>query len=98
MMWKSTSQIWRYQYKKVGDYMSSLFDGSPIKRIEKGGYVGKEYYDIILWNFSVIRVTDKREIEKLEAIIKSVKRDCERMDLEDMYYKILTDTLMEEGW
>ena len=78
--------------------MSSLFDCSGIKRITKDGYVGKEFYDIFLWNFSVIRVTDKYAMQELETTIKEVKKMCERTGLEDCYYQILTEELKEKGW
>ena len=32
-MWKSTSQIWMSQYKKVGDYMSKYFTDEQYRRI-----------------------------------------------------------------
>lgn len=55
--------------------MSSLFDNSIIKRVYKDGYVGKEYYEIILWNFSVIRISDKYYMYELETTINEVKKN-----------------------
>ena len=77
---------------------SSLFENSIIKRISKGGYVGKERYEIYLWNGSVIFVTDKNDMQELEKIIKEVTDFTTRHDVQDTYYSMLTDRLIEEGW
>lgn len=78
--------------------MSSLFDNSFIKRITKGGYVGKERYEIYLWNGTVIYVTDSKEMQELEKIMKEVTDFVTRLDVQDTYYSLLTDRLIEEGW
>lgn len=78
--------------------MSSLFDNSLIKRITKGGYVGKERYEIYLWNGTVIYVTDSNEMQELEKIIKEVTNFVTKHDVQDTYYSMLTDRLIEEGW
>ena len=78
--------------------MSSLFDNSLIKRITKGGYVGKERYEINLWNGTIIYVTDSHEMQELEKIIKEVTDFVTRHDVQDTYYSMLTDRLIEEGW
>lgn len=78
--------------------MSSLFDNSLIKRVSKDGYVGKEYYEIYLWNGSVIIVSDPYEMQRLEKIIKEVTDFVTIHDVQDTYYSILTDKLIEEGW
>lgn len=78
--------------------MSSLFDNSIIKRIVTAGYVGKEHYEIVLHNGSSIYVTDPYEIQKLEKIIKEVTDFVTRHDVQDVYYSMLTDRLIEEGW
>lgn len=78
--------------------MSSLFDNSLIKRINKGGYVGKERYEIYLWNGTIIYVTNVYAMQELEKIIKEVKDFTNRNDMPEAYYTILTDRLKEEGW
>lgn len=78
--------------------MSSLFDNSLIKRVSKGGYVGKERYEIYMWNGSVIIVSDPYEMQRLEKIIKEVTDFVTRHDIQDTYYSMLTDKLIEEGW
>lgn len=78
--------------------MSSLFDNSIIKRVVTAGYVGKEHYEIVLYNGSSIYVTDTYEMQKLKEIIKEVKDFTSRNGLEEEYYSILTDRLKREGW
>ena len=77
---------------------NSLFDNSIIKKITKGGYVGKNRYEIYLWNGTVIYITDPYDMWKLEKIVKEVVDFVTRNDVQDAYYSILTDRLIEEGW
>lgn len=84
--------------KEVIQVTGSLFENSIIKRISKGGYVGKERYEVHLWNGGVILVTDKSDMQELEKIIKEVKDFTDRNDMPEAYYTILTNRLIEEGW
>lgn len=78
--------------------MGSLFDNSIIKRVLTAGYVGKEHYEIVLHNGSSIYVTDKYEMDELKDVINKVKKICSDCNIEDKYYEILTEELIELGW
>lgn len=80
------------------DKMNSLFDNSIIKRVLTAGYVGKEHYEIVLHNGSSIYVTDKYEMDELKDVINKVKKICDDFHIEDKYYEILTEKLIELGW
>lgn len=53
---------------------------------------------IYLYNGSVIIVSDPYEMQRLEKIIKEVNDFVTRHDIQDAYYSMLTDKLIEEGW
>ena len=78
--------------------MASLFDNSIIKRVLTAGYVGKEHYEIVLYNGSSIYVTDKHEMQVLQDTINETKQLCEKYNAEEVYYEILTSKLQEKGW
>ena len=78
--------------------MDSIFDNSIIKRVLTAGYVGKEHYEIVLYNGSSIYVTDRYEMQVLQDTINETKQLCEKFNIEDKYYEILTLKLQERGW
>lgn len=82
--------------------MSSLFDNASIHYISPfGGNVAGEplFYEIILYNGSVITINKSDDIQTLHKCISDARGICKRNNFsERVYYEILTELLIEEGW
>lgn len=81
---------------------NSIFNNSSIHYISPfGGNVAGEplFYELVLFNGSIITINKSDDIQTLHHAISDARSICKRNNFSDkIYYEILTELLIEEGW